>query len=209
MCRAFIDHGPENGPELNKRHWRLVGSFRPPKVVRSHCWRRHGLDGASLGACRRHRRPCSPWLACIGKDRLSPIPYLSLSPTLISQLARHWDRCPYFTMADNSAASKMGLYEPLLPPPFQVSDTHRGAYALLAAEIMIVIAGLAVCVKLQMAASTFRKLRLNDLALLVALVQAPKTHPSSSTDLSRSLHWAIRSQYVRACGMGLVLLPVR
>ncbi|KAK3699701.1 hypothetical protein LTR37_016306 [Vermiconidia calcicola] len=73
-------------------------------------------------------------------------------------------------MADDSAASKAGLNEPLLPPAFEVSDNNTGAYALLTAVIMIVIAGLAICVKLQMTAATFRKLRLDDVALIAALM---------------------------------------
>lgn len=102
-------------------------------------------------------------------------------------------------MADDSAASKAGLNEPLLPPAFEVSDNNTGAYALLTAVIMIVIAGLAICVKLQMTAATFRKLRLDDVALIAALVRIPRVCKRSDTDVSRCSAWDIRSRYVELC----------
>ena len=106
-------------------------------------------------------------------------------------------------MPDDSAASKTGLYEPLLPPAFEVSDSNTGAYALLTAVIMIVVAGLAICVKLQMTASTFRKLRLDDVALISALVRLLSMCRSSGTDVSRFSAWDIQSRYVELCDMDL------
>ena len=73
-------------------------------------------------------------------------------------------------MADDGAVSHTGLYEPLLPPIYEVSRTSHGAYALITALIMSLISGLAVLVKLQMTAATFRKLRRDDYALITALV---------------------------------------
>ena len=68
-------------------------------------------------------------------------------------------------------AAKTGIYEPLLPPFHEVSDTVQGPYALLAAVIMIVLSGLVVAAKLHTTVSLFRKLRKNDLVIIVALVQ--------------------------------------
>ena len=70
-------------------------------------------------------------------------------------------------------ASKTGIYEPLSPPQHRVSNTIKGPYVFLAAEIMIVLSGLVVAAKFHMAVSTYRKLRSNDLAIIIALVQSP------------------------------------
>ena len=67
-------------------------------------------------------------------------------------------------------AAKTGIYEPLLPPLHEVSDTVHGPYALLAAVILIVLSGLVVAAKLHMTTTTFRKLRTNDYATIAALV---------------------------------------
>lgn len=81
--------------------------------------------------------------------------------------------------ASASAVPTTGLYEPLAPPFREVSDANRGAYALLTAVILIIISGLTCTVKLQMTAVTFRKLRLDDHAVIAALVcrpDAPSEH---------------------------------
>lgn len=62
------------------------------------------------------------------------------------------------------------INEPLLPPFFSISANHQGAFALIAAVILIVVAGLAVLVKLNLSVATFRKVRLDDVALSAALV---------------------------------------
>lgn len=75
-----------------------------------------------------------------------------------------------------SATPTTGLYEPLQPPPHPITETDRGGYALLAAVVMTVIAGLTTCVKLQITLATFRKLRRDDCALVVALVSGLADH---------------------------------
>lgn len=73
--------------------------------------------------------------------------------------------------ASASATPTTGIYEPLLPPWHPVTSSDRGAYAFLAPVVLIVLTGLTVTVKLQMTATTFRKLRLDDYALIAALVR--------------------------------------
>lgn len=70
----------------------------------------------------------------------------------------------------NMATASSGVLESLLPPAYSVTSDDRGAYLLLTSVIAIVLSGLAVAIKLYMAALTFRRLRRDDVALLAALV---------------------------------------
>lgn len=71
---------------------------------------------------------------------------------------------------DDDDGMGTGLFEPVAPPRYPISSTNQGGYAFIAALLPVLIAGLAVLVKLHMTASTFRKLRRDDVALLGALV---------------------------------------
>lgn len=73
-------------------------------------------------------------------------------------------------MASSDDGSQMGLYEPVAPPRYPISSTSQGGYAFIASLLVVLIAGLTVLVKLHMTASTFRKLRRDDIALAGALV---------------------------------------
>lgn len=73
-------------------------------------------------------------------------------------------------MSSSVALPTTGIYEPVAPPRYPVSATNQGAYALIASVIMVAISGLAVFVKLHMTVATFRKLRLDDIALIASLV---------------------------------------
>lgn len=92
-----------------------------------------------------------------------------------------------------SALPTTGIYEPLLTPWHPVSEGNRSAYAFLASVVFIVITGLTVTIKLQMTATTFRKLRGDDYALIAALVssgQSPFIRTlSSPMILHRSSRW--------------------
>lgn len=77
--------------------------------------------------------------------------------------------------ASVSVAPTTGLYQPLLPPYHPVSASDRSAYAFLAPVVFVVITGLTVTIKLQMTAATFRKLRVDDYALIAALVSRTAT----------------------------------
>lgn len=68
-------------------------------------------------------------------------------------------------------ALRRDIDEPLLPPAYTVTDTDHGAYVLITAVIMVVLSGLAVAFKLHITFSTFRKLRRDDFALIMALVR--------------------------------------
>lgn len=74
-------------------------------------------------------------------------------------------------MAGYAALAARNLNEPLAPPLYPVSKNDKGAYALLIAVIMITITGIAICIKLQITFSTFRKLRRDDHSLIAALVR--------------------------------------
>lgn len=73
-------------------------------------------------------------------------------------------------MSTVEAGPEGSLYEPLLPPLYEISGTSQGPYALIAALIMVIVSGFTVLVKLQMTLTTFRKLRLDDMILVAALV---------------------------------------
>lgn len=64
-----------------------------------------------------------------------------------------------------------GINEELRPLFHQVTDTDRGAFVLLTAVAMVVVAGLVFVVKCFMTLSTFRRPRWDDLALTAAMVK--------------------------------------
>lgn len=67
-------------------------------------------------------------------------------------------------------ATGTGLFEDLLPPLHEVSPQDHGAYILIAAVIFMILSGLTTVVKLYATAHTFRRLRVDDVALVAALV---------------------------------------
>ncbi|KAL9530765.1 hypothetical protein SMMN14_05558 [Sphaerulina musiva] len=69
-------------------------------------------------------------------------------------------------------ATGTGLFEDLLPPLHEVSPRDHGAYILIAAVIFMILSGLTTVVKLYATAHTFRRLRVDDVALVAALVFA-------------------------------------
>ncbi|KAK5686799.1 hypothetical protein LTR17_026829 [Elasticomyces elasticus] len=78
-------------------------------------------------------------------------------------------------MADdgaNQTGPRSIVYETLSASIYQASPSNQGPYALLAAVILIIITGLIMTVKLHTALSTYRKLRLDDIALVAALAFA-------------------------------------
>ena len=74
-------------------------------------------------------------------------------------------------MASNDHGPPIGLYEPVAPPRYPISSSNQGGYAFVASLLVVLIAGLAVLVKLHMTTTTFRKLRRDDIALTGALVR--------------------------------------
>lgn len=74
-------------------------------------------------------------------------------------------------MADSVDGTNLGLFEPVSPPRYPISSTSQGGYAFIASLLVVLISGLTVLVKLHMTASTFRKLRRDDIALTGALVR--------------------------------------
>lgn len=83
----------------------------------------------------------------------------------------------------------------MAPPLYPVSKNDRGAYALLIAVILITITGIAICIKLQITYSTFRKLRRDDHSLVAALVGTSAVLLQTSTDMPRSSPLDTHSAY--------------
>lgn len=67
-------------------------------------------------------------------------------------------------------ATGTGLFEDLLPPLHEVSPQDHGPYILIAAVIFMILSGLTTVVKIYATAHTFRRLRVDDAALVAALV---------------------------------------
>lgn len=129
----------------------------PCRESRSGTASRHSLNG--IDSPQQGKR----WPQVPTKDRSS-----SLSRPSTSQQRQK-------SMSSNGVTSTTGLYEPVAPPRYEVSETSHGVYALIAATIMVAISGLAVFVKVHMATTTFRRLRRDDFALIAAWVSSTCT----------------------------------
>lgn len=73
-------------------------------------------------------------------------------------------------MSSDGDATSAWPHEPVQPPRYPISPSNHGGYAFVAAVIMIAVAGMATLVKLHITATTFRKLRRDDIPLIGALV---------------------------------------
>jgi len=68
-------------------------------------------------------------------------------------------------------SGQSGLYESLIPPYQQITDTNRGPIALVAATTFMIVTTLTVTVKVYTMYATTRKLSWGDGMMMLALVR--------------------------------------
>lgn len=82
-----------------------------------------------------------------------------------------------------AGTDQSGLYEALIPPFQQITDTNRGPIALVVATTFMIITTLTVTVKVYTMYATTRKLSIGDGMMLLALVrQSPDNGPTSQAN---------------------------
>lgn len=90
-------------------------------------------------------------------------------------------------MTNANTGPNAGLFEPLQPAPYRITSTHHEAYALLPALIMVGITAVVALAKIYTSLTIFKKLRMDDYAVMAAMVRLFRRHVMSKRSLSQML----------------------
>lgn len=84
-------------------------------------------------------------------------------------------------MASTNTGPNAGLFEALQPAPYKITSTNHEAYALLPALIMVGVTTVIVLAKIYTSLTIFKKLRMDDYAVVAAMVCSQSINPRRAT----------------------------